>query len=101
MAERYEIVIDFSPFAGQKIILTNARDVFKDEDYAETNRVMQFKVGQYPAINKSNNNWPPARITTINWPPVKSGVDRSFKFERKWVSPRMSTILRALANTIS
>lgn len=80
MAERYEVVIDFSTYKGQKITLKNARDVFKDEDYAATNRVMQFRVGQ--TVKDTRRNGTPKALSKLDLPPVKSTVDRKFKFER-------------------
>jgi bilirubin oxidase len=41
MAERWEIVVDFTPFAGQNVTLRNSRDVGADEDYDSTDKVMR------------------------------------------------------------
>jgi spore coat protein A len=45
MAERYEIVIDFAPFAGTKVRLLNA-GVDNARDYDHTGKIMQFEVGR-------------------------------------------------------
>ena len=81
MAERYEIIFDFAPYKGQKITLKNARDVFKDEDYGATDRVMQFRVGS-TVTNTGRNGGAPPSMVDLNIPPPKSTVDRKFKFER-------------------
>ena len=85
MAERWEIVVDFAGFAGKNLTMKNARDVFKDEDYAGTDRVMRFKVGN--AVTSTANNGPvPNPLSTLHLPPIdKTTVDRSFRFERRYV----------------
>lgn len=80
MAERWELIVDFTPYAGKKIVI-NARDIMADEDYNATDRVLQFRVGT--TVSNSSNNGPlPAELSKVPFPKPKSGVDRSFKFER-------------------
>ena len=81
MAERYEVIVDFAPYKGQNIIMKNARDVFKDEDYAATDRVIQFRVGT-KVTNTERNGGAPTPLGNLDLPPPKSTVDRKFKFER-------------------
>ncbi|QDS76034.1 hypothetical protein FKW77_005223 [Venturia effusa] len=81
MAERWEIVIDFAAFKGQSIDLMNMRDVGADEDYAATDKVMRFNVGN-TVTDTTNNAAVPSSLATLPFPPNKSNVDRSFKFER-------------------
>lgn len=45
IAERYEFVLDFAAYAGQTITMKNERDFSHNEDYANTDKVMQFRVG--------------------------------------------------------
>lgn len=59
MAERYEVVVDFAPYAGKNIIMKNACDVMADDDYFGTNRVMQFRVGTIVS-DGSNNGFLPS-----------------------------------------
>ena len=54
MAERYEIVVDFSGYEGQNITLLNGRGLGENADYAATDRVMRFKVGN--SVSDSSNN---------------------------------------------
>jgi bilirubin oxidase len=53
----------------------------KDDDFAGTNRVMQFVVGKTVTDN-SNNGGPPASLTNLDLPPAKLSLDHSFRFER-------------------
>jgi hypothetical protein len=81
MAERWEIVVDFSAYAGKNITMKNARDVQADEDYNSTDKVMRFVVGTTVSSTAGNGALPGA-LRTVPFPPKKSGIDRSFKFER-------------------
>ena len=44
MAERYEVIIDFAPYAGKTIQLRNASPK-KNEDFVNTDKVIEFRVG--------------------------------------------------------
>jgi bilirubin oxidase len=79
MAERWEVVIDFSAYAGKNVTLKNGRDVQHDEDYNSTDKVMQFVVGTQVTSQQGNGNVPSA-LRNVPFPPSKSGTDRSFKF---------------------
>ncbi|KAF8533373.1 Cupredoxin [Trichophaea hybrida] len=86
IAERWEVLFDFTSFAGKNITLMNSRDVMKDDDFAGTDRVMRFVVGT-SVTDSSFNNDPPSSLRTLNLPPAKSGVDHSFRFAKsggKW-----------------
>jgi FtsP/CotA-like multicopper oxidase with cupredoxin domain len=80
MAERYEIVFDFSPFAGQNITLRNTEDVGENDDYLHTNKVMRFVVSGTPVTDTSTV---PSSLATIPWPPpAGTTVDHHFLFHR-------------------
>lgn len=79
MAERWEVVFDFAQFSGKNVTLKNGRDVQHDEDYAATDKVMQFIVGK-DVKDITNNGNLPSVLRNVPFPPMKSGVDRSFKF---------------------
>ncbi|KAF1968972.1 oxidase cueO precursor [Bimuria novae-zelandiae CBS 107.79] len=81
MAERWEVVIDFSAYKGQNITLKNARDVQADEDFNSTDKVMRFVVGTTVSSQAGNGDLP-AKLRDVPFPPSKTGVDRHFKFER-------------------
>jgi bilirubin oxidase len=79
MAERYEIVIDFSPFAGQNITLKNFEDVGKDDDFDDTDKIMRFVVSSQPVTDTSVV---PAQLRTVPFPDHGTGVNHHFEFER-------------------
>lgn len=81
MAERYDIIFDFESYKGKNITMKNARDVMADEDYAGTDRVMQFIVGN-TVTDSSNNGGAPSSLANLNLPASKTKVDHHFKFER-------------------
>ncbi|KAF2013474.1 hypothetical protein BU24DRAFT_351291 [Aaosphaeria arxii CBS 175.79] len=80
MAERWEIIFDFSAYAGKNITLRNSRRVQADEDYKSTDKVMRFVVGQ-SATSDQNNGELPTSLRTVPFPPNKNSVDRSFRFD--------------------
>ncbi|KAI4953928.1 hypothetical protein J4E91_002777 [Alternaria rosae] len=81
MAERWEIVVDFSTYAGKNVTMKNARNVQADEDYNSTDKVMRFVVGS-SVSSTAGNGALPGSLRTVPFPPKKSGIDRSFKFGR-------------------
>lgn len=85
MGERFEVIIDFSPYAGEIILLKNARNVFMALDFFGTDQVMQFRVSRN-VTSDNRNNWAPASIARLNLPPIKSVVDRNFAFDRMYAS---------------
>ncbi|KAK3695700.1 Cupredoxin [Podospora appendiculata] len=81
MAERYELVFDFAPFAGQNITLRNTDDVGADVDYVNTDKVMRFVVSPTAVTDPSTV---PTALTTLPFPPALAAnrVDHHFEFER-------------------
>lgn len=82
VAERYEIVFDFTPYAGQTILLRNDQDaggIGTDEEYDNTDKVMQFKVSATPVTDTSTV---PQTLRTVPFPPASSGIDHEFRFHR-------------------
>ncbi len=69
--ERYEVIIDFSRFAGRNLLLRNsANHPFPNGlpcDPATTCRVMQFKVGPGPVADNSYN--------PLSFRPLRSGTN--------------------------
>ncbi|OLN81026.1 Bilirubin oxidase 2 [Colletotrichum chlorophyti] len=81
MAERYEVVFDFSKHAGQNISLLNQEDVGKDKDYGFTDQVMRFVVSRNAV---PDNTVVPTKLRNVDFPPPQgNGVDRHFEFHRK------------------
>jgi FtsP/CotA-like multicopper oxidase with cupredoxin domain len=82
VAERWEIVFDFSAYAGQTILLRNVQDaggLGTDEEYDNTDKVMQFKVSATPI---SDTSTVPSALRTVPFPPASSGIDHQFRFHR-------------------
>lgn len=82
MAERYEIIIDFSAFAGKNLTLKNERDFQTNPDYPATDRVLRFVVGN-TATSQEGNGPIPSKLATLNTPKSDTTVDHQFEFERK------------------
>ncbi|KAF8538453.1 Cupredoxin [Trichophaea hybrida] len=82
MAERWEIVIDFSKFAGQNLVLKSAK-TFVDEDYAGTGNVMQFRVGRR-VKSRAGNGPLPGSLVDLDLPTVQDNmVVQQFNFSRR------------------
>ncbi|KAK1996066.1 multicopper oxidase [Colletotrichum falcatum] len=81
-AERWEVVFDFSPYAGQNVTLRNQREVGQDKDYSHTDQVMRFVVGRDAGADTSVV---PARLRDVPFPPSRGGnaVDRPFVFHQQ------------------
>ncbi|KAL1304119.1 hypothetical protein AAFC00_000550 [Neodothiora populina] len=80
MGERYEVVVDFSQFAGQNLTLKNTYSTAEMPSYANTNLVMEFVVGGDVA-DWSSNEVPSSLAPSIAWPQSsKTEPDRTFRF---------------------
>ncbi|KAF2637509.1 hypothetical protein P280DRAFT_482944 [Massarina eburnea CBS 473.64] len=83
VAERWEVIFDFSKYAGKNITIKNARKVAADDDFAATNQVMKFVVGN--TVSDSSNNLPnglPQNLRSVPFPPTHAPTEYRFKFER-------------------
>lgn len=80
--ERYEVVIDFSQYAGQNITLKNNYQTNIIPGFDNTASVMKFVVGK-SVSDKSNNNVPSVLNPNIAFPSVPKGkaVDHTFNFQ--------------------
>ncbi|RYP72786.1 hypothetical protein DL771_003970 [Monosporascus sp. 5C6A] len=81
VAERYEVVFDFSAYAGQTIELRNMKEaggLGVDDDYLHTDKVMRFVVR---AGAVSDPSIVPATLRAVPFPPATTGIDHSFLFE--------------------
>ncbi|KAF2710227.1 bilirubin oxidase [Pleomassaria siparia CBS 279.74] len=86
MGERYEIVVDFSGYAGKNITMKNAYGMGENVDYPATDMVMQFNVGT-SVSDTSNNGEVPSSLRYIA-PAPNAQVVKDFTFERqndKWL----------------
>lgn len=81
MAERWEIVVDFTDYANSNVTMRNNRDVQADEDYNSTDKVMKFIVKGSVTSTENNDNLPD-KFEDLKLPEAKTTVDKSFRFER-------------------
>jgi bilirubin oxidase len=84
MAERWEIVVDFAPFAGRSIFLKNFFETQADTPFNSTDQVMRFDVGTIVTDNTNNGDLP-AAFNPLTVLPSKdlANPDHIFQFERK------------------
>lgn len=81
MAERWELIFDFSAYAGQNITVKNEdQNPRGNNNGGNSDKVMRFVVGK-DVSDSSNNGNPPSSLRTVPFPPKKSGTDRNFNFE--------------------
>ncbi|CAD0012983.1 unnamed protein product, partial [Aureobasidium pullulans] len=80
IAERWEVVFDFTSFSGQNVTLKNNRQVAANIDYNSTDKVMRFVVGTSTTGVVSKDELP-AALRTVPFPTPKTTVDRSFEFQ--------------------
>jgi FtsP/CotA-like multicopper oxidase with cupredoxin domain len=81
MGERYEVVFDFSAYAGQNITLMNNLSDSLARQFDNTDKVMRFIVGK-TVSDSSNNGAVPSRLNgNINWPAQRTKVDHTFNFQ--------------------
>ena len=82
MAERWEVVFDFSTYAGQNVTIRNDRDVGADEDYNSSDKVMRFVVGKAGSVTDQSNNAEPKFTRAVPYPPNKNTVDKELLFSK-------------------
>ncbi|KAK3674832.1 hypothetical protein LTR78_005176 [Recurvomyces mirabilis] len=81
MGERYEVVFDFSKYAGQNITLGNNNQQQQIQEYANTNKLMKFVVGNSVSDNSNNGDVPSVLNGNIQWPAQRTVVDHTFNFQ--------------------
>lgn len=79
--ERYEIVLDFSAFAGSNITMKNAQTNQPDTTkFANTDKLMRFCVDKTVSDDTNNGNVP-SSLVNVQWPPNRETVDHEFNFQ--------------------
>jgi bilirubin oxidase len=73
-------VIDFASFKGQSLTLLNDGSFQASQDYGETGKVLQFRVGK-SVSNKANDGSIPSSLASLAMPPSHANVDRTFAFD--------------------
>ncbi|KAL0638050.1 hypothetical protein Q9L58_002987 [Maublancomyces gigas] len=61
--------------------MKNERDFSHNEDYANTDKVMQFRVGN-TVSSQAGNGVVPSTLVNLDFPTDTGKIDRSFRFER-------------------
>lgn len=80
MAERYEIVVDFSQYSGQNLTMKNTYTQYGTPAYDNTDLVMSFVVGK-TVSDWTSNEVPSTFNSDIAWPETKTEVDHTFRFQ--------------------
>lgn len=80
MAERYEVVFDFTSYKGQNVTLRSEANVGADTPYLNTDKVMRFVVSNTAVADPSKV---PTKLRDVPTIPVKTTVAQHFKFERR------------------
>lgn len=80
MGERYEIIVDFAAYANHNITMYNRRGQPGMYDYASTDRIMRFVVGN-TATDTTNNGDVPQTLHYIP-PPPQTSISKNFNFSR-------------------
>jgi bilirubin oxidase len=81
MAERWEVVIDFAPYAGRNLILKTT-NMWTDTTYSQSmNQLLQFRISE--AVSDSSNNGPlPTRLVNIHFPSkAVKATERTFTLD--------------------
>lgn len=81
MAERWEVVVDFSPYKNSNVTLRSNKNVADNTPYLNTDKVMRFVVGD-SAPNQDNNGDLPAKLRDVPFPPAHATVEHQFEFQR-------------------
>lgn len=84
MAERYEVVFDFSAYAGKSVELRNLERVGgigTDDDFSNTDKVMRFIVSSDP-LAKPDDSVVPTTLREVPFPPSGTAINHSFRFHR-------------------
>lgn len=82
MAERWEVIVDFTGYENHNLTLMNQRKVFDSIDFSNTDLVMQFNVGS-TVSSHANNGPPPSSLASIDTPPTGALTHRKFNFDKQ------------------
>jgi FtsP/CotA-like multicopper oxidase with cupredoxin domain len=82
MGERYEVVVDFAPYAGKNVTMKNKLQIPVVDEYENTDKVMMFIVGTLVSDSSNNGAVPSTLNSAISWPAPRDIVDHTFAFQR-------------------
>jgi bilirubin oxidase len=81
MAERYEVVMDFSLYKNSNVTLRNNRKVAADTDYLHTDKIMQFVVGNTVSDSSKSEDLP-IKLRDVQFPPAHAPIEHEYEFQR-------------------
>lgn len=84
MAERWEVIVDFSGYENRNLTVMNQKRVFDSLDFPGTDLVMQFNVGS-TVSSDTNNDSPPSSLVSIDSPSADAPIHRKFNFDKQQV----------------
>jgi FtsP/CotA-like multicopper oxidase with cupredoxin domain len=80
--ERYDVVVDFTPFAGKNLTIMSEHSFQGKYDYPETDKIMRFVVGH--AVTSTTGNGPiSAKLANFRNPEPRVSIDHTFILEKK------------------
>lgn len=82
MGERYEVIIDFSAYAGHNITMKNKLQIPVVDEYQNTDKVMMFVVGSSVSDSSINGDLPSILNHDIAWLLPRETVDHTFSFQQ-------------------
>ncbi|KAA8914597.1 Cupredoxin [Sphaerosporella brunnea] len=91
MAERWEVIIDFSNYRDKELTLKSSR-TFADEDYEGTGNVLQFRVGRRVTSKQGNGPLPP-KLIDLQLPTDHEKIDQRWNFTRTGVAPNFTWLI--------
>jgi bilirubin oxidase len=78
MGERWEIVVDFTPFKNQKLMI-KTHNTFADTAFEGMDKAMQFRVGESVGSQEGNGDLPNAFKVNLKFPEDRVAATREFK----------------------
>lgn len=82
MAERWEVVYDFSAYKNQNVTLRNNNDIATITPYIHTDKVMRFIVGDTVTDTRNNGDLP-TKLRDVPFPPDHATIEHEFEFQRQ------------------
>ena len=82
MGERYEVVVDFSSYAGKNLTMKNKLQIPVVDEYENTDQIMMFVVGTSVSDSSNNDAVPSTLNSAISWPAPRDAVDHTFSFQQ-------------------
>lgn len=82
IAERWEVIVDFTGLNNQNVTMMNTRGVGADSDFDATDKVMRFVVGN-TVTSQAGNGPIPSTLRAVDFPTQNNAVaNRNFVFQQ-------------------